>query len=228
MELRPMREGYWIKYNSTVKRHGTFEHIFCGAHSVSGALCPNCHKPLLRFFSLVIADPNLQLDDDWGTHLHLFFCWTCNVSQQAFFYAQESETTIAILECGLGGMEQDFPYENYPTAFPAANAWLVKIEQTEQALLQDLNRETTGIWQVPETMSYIARPNHQYAGEPFLVQRNIDVSQVCPQCCHEMTLLISVADDNLDVRGFTGNSFVQVLFFVCESCRVVGAIQQCD
>ena len=43
-----------------------------------------------------------------------------------------------------------------------------------------------------------------------------------------MPLLVSVANDCLDLRGLTGDDGVQVLFHYCRQCCVVGVYQECD
>lgn len=43
-----------------------------------------------------------------------------------------------------------------------------------------------------------------------------------------MNFLASIGDETLDGAGFTGNSFVQVLFLLCEKDRIITTLQQCD
>lgn len=43
-----------------------------------------------------------------------------------------------------------------------------------------------------------------------------------------MQFLAAAADGCSDPRGFMGNEFLQVLFFICLGCNVIGAVQRCD
>jgi hypothetical protein len=51
---------------------------------------------------------------------------------------------------------------------------------------------------------------------------------ICPNCLQPMTFLAAVCDETLDGRGFTENSWVQVLFLLCRKDRVILSFQECD
>ena len=112
------KNGYFLKFQEDTMPDSLAIHQFCGKHTISGAYCPNCEKPLLRFISFNLSDNKIKVGIRHGI-LHLLFCWTCNVAQDPFFYKIIGENEIEILEYEKGGIELDFPYENYPLYFPS-------------------------------------------------------------------------------------------------------------
>jgi thiol-disulfide isomerase/thioredoxin len=70
-------------------------------------------------------------------------------------------------------------------------------------------------------------PRHQLGGEPYLIQPGAGALD-CPKCRAELPLLAAVGDDTIDGRGFTGNDYVQVLYFLCTQCAILAAYQTCD
>lgn len=217
-----VKQGYFLDYSGRLAT--PYRHRFCGNHTVPGAVCPNCNKSLLLLLSLDLSDPRLTVEVGGCDLAWLLFCWTCNLAQSPFFYRQ-GENSIDIVQCGRGGVMEDFPYQDYPIAFEGRFVSLVEISSGVQHDLRLLNSE-----QVPGSSTryrQLAVPRHQVGGEPYLVQHEwLDV--LCPGCEADMPFLASFGDDCLDPRGFTGNPYVQVMYHYCEHCRIVGARQQCD
>lgn len=221
-------QGYFLTSRASPGFSMALNHRFCGPHDVGGAWCPNCKKPLLRFFALDTRDNRINVQETRVPTLSLFFCWTCNVAQETFFYRDLGDA-IEIIQCGQGGVEAGFPYEDYPTFFPGSAAVLEMITAEEQAVVSRLNSR----FETNEPASKILgqrhhlwNVRHQVGGEPFLTQGLAVL--VCPDCGTDMPFLASVANDCLDPRGLVGDDTVQVLYYFCRKCRVVGVYQMAD
>jgi hypothetical protein len=206
--------------------HG-YRHTVCGQHEIPGAWCPNCEKPLLRFFSFDPSDARIPRIGG-GVPIDLVYCWTCNISQRPFLYQLLPGGGVKLLRYGEGGVEHDFPYEDYPPYFPESLVNLLELTPDEQALIRQINAD---VLDIPlDAKRRLTDPQHQLGGEPYLIQSNWEDWMVteCPLCQGPMVFLASVGDTTVDGRGFTHNIGVQVLFSCCEACAVIGASQQCD
>ena len=201
-------------------------HRFCGAHEASGAECPNCRRPLLRILEIDARDERLGLPVELG-RLPLFFCWRCNLAQKPLQYRVLGAHSIELLDWGEGGVEEDFPYEGYPEHFSEQGIELSPVGAEESALVQNLNLGRVDPWSLEASQrESIHRPRHQIGGEPWLAQPWADLR--CVSCGADLRFLAAVADEAPEPRGFTGNEGVQMLFRICERCRVIGAEQACD
>ena len=70
---------------------------------------------------------------------------------------------------------------------------------------------------------------HQVGGEPYLVQRVIDYTMICPSCGKDMPYLATICDDTLDDESvFAGDTFAQIVYHACASCLTIGAMSQVD
>lgn len=202
-------------------------HRFCGSHDLTGGECPNCRLPLLLFLELNLSDPLLFPLQNWAAdRLPLLFCWRCNLAQEPLFYKQMPDFSIQLLPHGAGGMEADFPYDDYPLFFPARTFELLSLPAST---LSKIKRYNLGILsQITDSFLQYDAPIHQVGAEPLLVQRNPHYHLPCCQCEREMLFLGCIADHCFDPRGFTGNPYVQVLYHCCLPCAVVGCFQQTD
>lgn len=230
-----IKQGYFLKYLRK-KEENEHTHIFCGSHTVPGAWCPNCQKPLLRFLALNTKDPKLGLEKSPLQWLSLFFCWTCNIAVTPFYYRFTSKGEIEILKYGKEEIQSNFPLLDYPVSFPKAFVQLRPLTDKEQWTIKSLNREEISGWEVNRKTPYLNCPAHQIGGEPYLVQKDPDyqtdewLKQVvtCPRCEKVMPFLAAIGDKTKGKMGFTGNDFVQVIFHYCKRDRIVCAFQQCD
>lgn len=220
--------GYYVMYELGGAEATSSPHRFCGLPTTPGATCPNCDKPLLEFLSLDTRDERLGLANWSCTHLPLLFCWTCNLSQAPFSYRVFVDS-ITIIQCKEGGVVSDFPYEDYPTHFPEARAVLVPVPEADAKTIAKINRDGVD-YHAPDARSQMKLDElrHQIGGEPRLIQGSPPEPFSCPRCEASMHLFATIADDCLDRRGFTDNCGVQVIYFVCEGCHVVGCRQECD
>ncbi|MFH2043836.1 MAG: hypothetical protein ABIK92_01660 [Pseudomonadota bacterium] len=220
------KKGYFIKYLKTISKHVDHGHLFCGQHNIQGAVCPNCNKQLIRFLMIDLRDKRINISIK-NKVLSLFFCWKCTLSQEKFFYKIVSDSEIKILKYKIGNPIDDFPYENYPTFFPESYLDLSELTNIEQETIKKLNSsEIDEYMDVEKKYQYLCSPQHQIGGEPYLIQKELELIRCC-SCNNTMHLLAAIADDCQDKRGFVGNKFVQVIFYICKKCMVIGAIQRC-
>lgn len=225
----PSDASYAVDFQRDMDTGTRYKHSFCGPNDLPNAVCPNCTKPLLRFLSIDTHDTRLGLSDVANGQLSLYYCWTCNVAQAPFYYSMTEDGGVTLLEYGPGGACLDFPYVDYPTAFPGAPAVLLEMTGEAQRLIQAFHEDDEFTWEdIPEGLRYLIDCRHQIGGEPFLIQRNPEEQMACCRCHRRMPFLAAIGDDCLDARGFTGNVAVQVLYFYCTNCHVIGAFQQCD
>lgn len=203
-----------------------FEHWFCGEHSIPGAQCPNCRKPLLRMLTLDTRDRRLGLQRLGVPHVHLLFCWTCHLAQGETAYRLLPGGGIRFVQHRRGGVSKTFPYRDYPRAFPGRRFTLAAIAAAEARTLTALNAGELRPNRLGRSAQQLAVPRHQIGGEPRFLQGA--PRRACPRCRHPMAFFASVGDDTLGDSGFTGNAFVQVLFLLCVRDRIVLSLQQCD
>lgn len=217
-------QGYFIDY---VKEQPDYLHCFCGPHDITGADCPNCTKPLLRFFTFDTHDPRLRVMQNIAPQLHLLNCWTCNLAQRPFFYRCLPDGAVQLIEYGHDGIEVDFPYENYPRHFPGRFAMLTPIMPDQQGVILQLNQEEISPYRDDQTEA-LAIPTHQLGGEPYLIQPWECIELTCPECKKYMPFFASVGDRCLLPQGFVDNDYVQMCFSLCLTCSIIGAVVMCD
>jgi hypothetical protein len=205
-------------------------HDFCGSHSISGADCPNCSKPLLRLLSLHAADEALNLDRVRHPIVHLLYCWTCSIPYGEFSYQVNADGSIKILEVPPRQPASEFgpdgPYDGYTGRFPARQVSLQPVSETEQQKL--VARQAEGADDDDDVYD-----NHQVGGYPFIFN---PCKAYCPLCSKEMPLLAAISDNATGGEGFSddpkdsfaGNSGVQMVFLFCRACSVVSAYHSCD
>ena len=220
------KNGYFLNFQEDTMPDCLAIHQFCGKHTISGAYCPNCEKPLLRFISFNLSDNKIKVGIRHSI-LHLLFCWTCNVAQDPFFYKIIGENEIEILEYEKGGVELDFPYENYPLYFPYRNAWLEQISDKEKVIISKINLGQESFEETKRINPKLFKPQHQIGGEPILPQCELD-NLKCPSCNSSMPFLATIGNECDHPEGFCGNDYVAVVYYLCGSCSVVGVLQQVD
>ena len=216
-------QGYFVEMTDlSFSTHSKRNHKLCGSHNITNGICPNCSKPLLRLLDLSVSDERLEIRSDSFESVPLLFCWTCNIAQEPFFYQIVSSNSIHLLEYGKGGVTNDFPFEHYPLYFPERRVILKEISPDCQSLIQMIN---SGDSEISYAYPELAKPRHQIGGEPFLFDYN---SMACISCKNEIPLLATIGDEAPDNISFTGNEFVQIAYYFCRNCSIVGASQMCD
>ena len=220
------QKGFFINYKPAPE--GTqVENKFCGSHDIEGATCPNCKKPLLRFLTVNSDDKHIDIGKYQYKKIHFMYCWTCNISQREFFYQIIDDNKVSIIQYSKGGVQKDFPYPNYPENFPLGKIDFIEISEEDQRIISKVNSEEIDEFDLPDKDSHLSIPKHQFGGEPCLVQMEFDKIN-CPKCKSEMQFIVSIADDCIDDRGFVENEYVQVLYYYCKDCCMIGAIQHSD
>jgi len=213
---------------------GSFQHVMGGQHSISGADCPNCEKPLLRFLSLDTTDERLGLRGLDAPHLPLLYCWPCGISEEEFFYRVKKDGSVELVASGYGPPSDRYPYEGYPDHFPMRRVELRAIPDGDQELVRAINRSSYSPFSAAH--EHLRSARHQIGGEAFLWQP-LREDLTCPDCSLEMLFLATICDNAVgpDVRkgyreevSFTKNLGVQVVYHYCRDCSVVGAYQMCD
>lgn len=211
----------------SIYNYRQYAHIFCGEHKILGADCPNYRKKLLRFISIDMRDPLISIDLHNINFLHLLYCWTCNISQEAFFYKLLNNNEIKITKCGNGGVTNNFPYQNYPNFFPESSGQFKPLSINQQNIIRNVNSGKIDEYDLNYDDAEICIPNHQIGGEPYLIQKELQYIK-CIECRSYMMFLGVICDKCWDHRGFTGNDFVQVIFYFCSHCMQIAALQYCD
>ena len=225
----PEPQDWFAELRRDVALSAKYRHQFCGPHELPGAQCPNCERPMLRFLALDTRDPRLNLGDPCFASLPLLYCWQCPVAQGPLSYRILDDGDVSLLQYNHGAPETDFPYDDYPVAFPGAPARLIQLNDMGQHMLRQYNDDDIDAW-YPFLQKYprLMTCRHQYGGEPYLIQRDTDYQINCPTCSGRMPFLASIGDDCLDPRGFTENESTQVIYHYCGHCQDVSAFQQCD
>ena len=219
-----IQQGYWLRPSPVL--HAGPSHRLGGATRDPRATCPNCQKPLLTLWELDARDPILRLGDAGPASLTVLFCWTCPAAQSNIIY-QLPRTGVGfrLLEFAVGEPSADFPYEDYPEAFPPRALSLVALSEEEQAVLRELNGDGEVDWS-KGLYRELSCPRHQVGGEPFLVQPLEDLD--CPHCGDRMPLFGTVGNDTFGPKKFTDNDYVQTLVHLCHRCWTVAVYQRCD
>ncbi len=215
-------KGYYLK----VVPEGD-SHSFCGEHHIEGAKCPNCKKPLLRFLTLNLNDSKLAINLSGIEYLHCLYCWTCELSQEPFYYELLNNDSVKLLQYRSGKSYDDFPYTNYPSFFPKKDITLQEINKKEQKEIIELNTGVADEWEIMQSNPELCKPHNQIGGVPFM---SGDIETLTCPCCHnnDMEFIASICDDESNNLCFVDNEYVQVLFFLCEQCKIIGAVHQVD
>lgn len=217
-------QGYLFDFRG----RDSFLHQFCGEHSIPGADCPNCRKPLLRLLSLDTRDSRLMLGRQPFPFLHLFYCWTCEIAFDFFVYRIGKSGEIEKLYFGRGPGRGDWPYPDYPVAFPPRKVHLKPLSRRHQDMLRVFN--AAAMLAPVGDEDELIDPRHQVGGEPHSI---LPFSRMlCQICSQPMPLLATICDNAggpcahagyADHLSFTHNAEIQVMFHFCRPCGVVGA-----
>lgn len=202
---------------------GEFEHSFCGPVAGSMAPCPNCRAPLLLYDQFDPRDRRLGLGELGVAKVSCVFCWRCALSQAPLHYRLSADGSVELLSFGRGAVEVDFPYPDYPRAFPRAALVLVAPAPRELDALEQIR--AGALWHDLEPdLRQLLVPRHR-AG-PGLAPR--DETLPCVLCAKPMDTIAVFGDANLDPRGFSGNDNVEVRFRACPRCATLAASQSSD
>lgn len=205
-------------------------HKMGGSPNEEAPPCPNCRLQMTRFFELSRIDPALGRLRAFPSDVELLYCWQCAIPSRPFHYRYSNGGRVEYLAHGAGGMGPLFPYERYPRVFPQRSMRLrpmrrkLGLHLAEYTRLIAQGREEAA-WELTNKHKSLNVPRHQFGGLPFLY----DYREFRCLCCgRPMMFLATVADQSTDPRGFVGNPFVQVVYYSCIECLVIGARHECD
>lgn len=129
-----------------------------------------------------LKDRKLEMSQLRVPQLHLLYCWRCDLGDLDYRVLPGGVQVLTERsERDLGPFEaDDFPYDDYPMAFPKRTAWIDRLPAGDA-------------------------PASQIGGN------------------RAMRFVASFGDACADPRGFTGNAYVHVVFYVCLPCKRVHA-----
>lgn len=222
--------GYLLNFSP---KSGQVQHQFCGTHSIKGAACPNCRRPLMRVLSLSAKDAVLNLDPAKTPLVHLLYCWTCSIPFGEFSYMVNSDESVKLLQVPERKPDSEFglegPYEGYTGVYPLQEIALDPMDEEDDAKL-NAARMSEGEYDLDDDLF---EPRHQVGGSPFIYNSQ---TIMCPNCSKEMPLLAALCNDatgnapwnSEESNTFTGNGGVQMVFQFCRDCAIVSAYHSCD
>jgi hypothetical protein len=171
-------------------------------------------------------DPRTDLDSYSFPRVELLFSWTCEIAQDIFVYEHSSPDAVHLLKYKRGPAYEDFPYQEYPIAFPARRFLLRPLSDEEQSIVLARNRGALETSDPRNDRVDLTRPQHQIGGVPQLSQQLRDL--VCPKCSSPMPFFASVCDETMTERPFVETEFVQLIYHLCRGCRVVSVYVDSD
>lgn len=216
--------GYYLEFKKS-----RFAHAIGGRNELPGAVCNGhkCDRPFLRLLTLDLKDPKLSFIPalKHGPSLPLLYCWPCGGEPT---YRLDPSGRITVIGRSSTGREKDFPYPDYPEAFPKRAASLVPVPAEIQLRIREANAGTIdpGLKFSRKLASHM-EPHHHIGGAPYLVQGDREPGP-CPQCGEPMPVLASASSESGSERGFVDDPFTQVVFEYCSSCRIVSATHESD
>jgi len=193
MDWYYIKQGYAL-ITTTGQETG---HWFGGEPYHSGAKCPVCKIPLL-----LLADIDCKqirkTNDAKLFHsldrLPLYYCWRCSAEHLTYIIVEPKR--IKVLRNEGRKNPQDFPYENYPTAFPKRPVSLVPIEYSLAKILA-VYQEVDSDWLTEEDQEFVKKGiaglrhsgfslsdvnRHQLGGIVRLIQDHHSVGCPNPKC----------------------------------------------
>lgn len=176
-------------------------------------------------------DPDYVWIKGWGSsQIHFLYSWTCGIHEGDFSYRYLNGDIEVVEYSRSNGSYDGFPYDNYPLIFDPKVFDLEAVGTDDQDIILKLNSpdcDSGFIFSNPRA-DFLSMPAHQFGGVPYLAAGN-DHQKNCVLCKNEMHLIASISNESYsDNEGFSGNDFVQVVYWICPSCQVVSAQNFCD
>lgn len=243
--LTYLPHGYLIEYNFKPWR-SPYRHRFGGQHVITGAVCPNCERPLVLYFTIDTSDPRLRMSHLPVAELPLLYCPHCPIAtEKALGYRVLRENQIEIVQytpITAPAYRRYNPAEPspYPEFYPERRAHLIPLPSELQVLFKLMNRGLIDDRSIeralPEWATQIY-PRHQIGGEPLIVV-TLDswmngYGENCPLCSRPMPFLACIGNEYTDefmeggtryiepFGGMMGVWWAEHLFHFCEHCMVV-------
>lgn len=216
-------QGYYLNADGFTSN----SHTLGGKCELDGAISPNSGRPLLQLAQLSTGTSELLPLAFPTPKLPLLYGWSCAISEGPLHY-RVTEQRVELVGFRKGEAYDDFPYEGYPDFFPEISMQSVELTADEQAAIDVANRDGINFSTLTEELERILRPNHQIGGSPY-VGAEIRLQYKCRICNGNMNFVASIGNDCVsDKRGFMGNDYAQLLYFICDTCYLICAENVCD
>jgi hypothetical protein len=244
-----------------IGEQSNYGHLQGGPRSHSGADCPTCRRALIRLWQFDCHDPRFVVvgTDDTKAFgslaaLPLYYCWTCG---SELTYRIINDDSIDVLQSQGGNPSDDFPYADYPDAYPEMPLRLYRpddlpklvrkhiVEELDDPIPDDEKQALSDFFGRPVRSTLGDLWWHQFGGEPWLVQGDEEIACPNPECEHHsdgetMKIIAAICNDPLgglpmiesietvEANGRHFNHWVQVVFHICPLCLTVQAGNRCD
>jgi len=201
-----------------------------GSCLLHGAISPNTGSQLTQFARVRIDTGAFSIPDWQLPDIRFLYSWKCNIHEGSFSY-RYLRNSIEIVEYIEGTGDHDcFPYENYPEAFQEVHRELKGVSESDQQIIRQLNSpdcDPAFEFSSPRA-DELSVPRHQFGGIPYLLDPEMPEKE-CILCDKEMLLVAAIGNDSYSNEyGFSGNDFVQILYWACPKCHVISALNFCD
>lgn len=224
--------GYALKVGDS-----PFKHHFGGAHSIKGADCPNCAKPLVQHFVIDCHDERLGLQGLDIPYLPLLYCMRCELSWYDFIYDVISPTSISVVKAytdktgNRASVLEEWNEEVGLDEFPERPADLFKVPSSIETLFNKFNEGDDHLTDEEEDQvgafntEYLDLKGENYAavdainqigGRSLLYQPLED--PICGKCEEPMPFIASFTNESIWDLKLSFDS-VQIVFFLCSKCR---------
>ena len=233
MGSRYLMPGHFVDFGV----QSGYGHSVGGEHSIKGAWCPNCDKPLMLHMTLDASDPALKLNRLGLSTIPLLYCSRCSLSWYDFTYVLKSETEIKLVEFFTG--ETNWDEWNSAVGvdvFPKQSCSFRPMPSKLQKLYDKLNddeelseRETRYVLKMTDVIGNIIDVTNQVGGRSFLCQMLLDPWCVNCQKVGERNQAFFLASlTNVPKAGvvFSYDS-IQIVFFFCPVCRSIKVTHSC-
>lgn len=224
---RQLFPGYRLHKSKAPTRH------WFGGKNPTKAVCPNCKKVLIQYFSVDLA--SLEPAIDLKIHrVPILYCMRCALCWYSFSYRCLDEKRIEIIEWNPGEIDWDLWYgDDGPNCdeFPKTFARLEPAPPRLQTLWDKLNDvfdvtidEREEVRELTGNSSWLDDQMNQLGGRGFLIQGLEDPR--CPTCTKQdreerMHFLICLTDDEAEGIDLGLENDYQVIAFFCPKCQTV-------
>lgn len=211
-------------------------HHFGGPHSIKGAGCPNCEKPLIQHFVIDCSDVRLGLEKPGLETIPLLYCMRCELSWYDFVYDLHSPDSISIVQAytdknnDRSSILKEWNEVIGVDEFPKQQAELLEIPADIKILFDKWNKRIDFTSEEEDRISafyadYLKSDGKDYfaddainqlCGRSLLIQGLDD--PICGKCEKHMPFLASFKSEKLWNLIICWGP-VQIVFFFCPECK---------
>lgn len=220
-----------VRASSSV--HG---HQFGGGQNYRGAIPSGGDVPVQLLFRLNLRDPMSPIHINGVDWLPLFYSFQYDACAMGYRILGDFE--IEILSVETTEMVEDFPYSQYPAAFPEVPVELVQMTYEETKVLafgEYLAKHLPGI-ELQETdraiLDSMGRKCARIGGAQVLVQEMPRFRDCPAKCRHYLNSLRPFCTIwNEPIQGVdvwqAGGEPIQIVYQVCSECGAIQTENQC-